>query len=326
MADPTTSNKLLAIPTRGSDSGTWDLPVNGNSNALDGMFGGVTTIPLSVATTILLTVPSTGSVSPTAGPNQSQNALIKFTGTLTGNVAVSFSLPGFYIVNNQCNVSSVVVVLAPIGGTGQICAPPGRKAHIFYDGTVLDFVDMPEVGSFMDMAVPTTPAWIVNSIPQPWLPCDGSVLNVNNYTALGNLLGSTFGGNGITTFGVPDLRARYRIPLDNQGSQGAAGRITTAVSGINGTTIGAAGGSQALQSHTHTTTLTDPGHFHANQLGISNQASPGAASSGGVQYINPVGNTPTLNATTNITINPTGAGTSGAIPPGLVFGISFIKT
>ena len=326
MADPTTSNKLLAIPTRGSDSGVWDLPVNGNSNALDGMFGGVTTIALSVSTTVLLTVPSTGSVSAGAGPNQSQNALIKFTGTLTGNVAIQFSLPGFYIVNNQCNVSSFIVALQASSGTTQICAPPGRKCHIFFDGTILDYVDMPEVGSFMDMAVAATPAWIVSSIPQPWLPCDGSVLNVNNYTSLGNLLGSTFGGNGITTFGLPDLRARYRIPLDNQGVQGAAGRVTAAVSGINGTTIGAAGGSQALQAHTHTTTLTDPGHFHTytsnnNGVGINPQA---AAANSGVQNNFP----PTSLATTNISVavNTTGTGNSGAIPPGLVFGISFIKT
>lgn len=323
MADPTTSNKLLAIPTRGSDSGVWDLPVNGNSNALDGMFGGVTTIALSSATGIILTVPGTGSVAPTAGPNQSQNAQIRFTGTLTGNVAIGFTLPGFYIVNNQCNIGSFVIALQPAAGSGQICAPPGRPAHIFYDGSVLQFINMPEVGSFMDMAVPTTPAWIVNSIPQPWLPCDGSVLNVNNYTALGNLLGSTFGGNGITTFGLPDLRARYRIPLDNQGSQGAAGRITSAVSGINGTTIGAEGGSQALQAHTHT--ATDPsGHNHSmNQITLFTPSlNPQLV------YANGGGGGSGSTGTTfvNISIATTGAGTSGAIPPGLVFGISFIKT
>jgi microcystin-dependent protein len=135
-------------------------------------------------------------------------------------------------------------------------------------------------------------------------------------------LGSTFGGNGVTTFGVPDLRARYRIPLDNQGSQGAAGRVTSAVSGINGTTIGAAGGSQALQAHTHG--ITDPGHSHtmAQFLAFTPTQNPqltyASGGGGGAGF--------TANATTNISVATTGSGASGAIPPGLVFGMSFIKT
>jgi microcystin-dependent protein len=323
LADPTTSNKLLAVPTRGSDSGTWDLPVNGNSNALDGILGGVTTISVSASTTILLSVPSTGSVSAGSGPNQSENAMIVLTGTLTGgNSVIQFTLPGFYIINNQCTVGTAFIQLAPASGTGnRIGAPIGRKCHVFFDGTNMDYVDMPEVGSFMDMAVPAVPAWISGCTVLPWLVCDGSVLNVNNYTALGNLLGSAFGGNGITTFGVPDLRARYRIPLDNQGVNGAAGNITAALSGINGTTIGAAGGSQSLQAHNHT--ATDPsGHNH-------NMSQVLIANGGGVQNFvaqGPVGNAVTSTTFVNVSIGTTGAGASGNIPPGLVFGISFIKT
>lgn len=329
MADPTTSNKLLAIPTRGSDSGVWDLPLNSNAAGLDGMLGGVTTIPLSVTTTILLSVPSTGSVSPTAGPNQSQNSLIKFTGTLTGDVFVGFTLPGFYIIHNQCTVGSFFVALAPASGTGlTIGCPPGRKTHVFFDGINMDYVDMPEVGSFMDMAVATTPSWMTVSAPAPWLVCDGNPgYSVNVYPALGALLGSTFGGNGITTFGVPDLRARYRIPLDNQGSQGAAGRITSAVSGINGTTIGAAGGNQGLQAHTHTTTIGDPGHAHTfgtNNNGAGADGGRAAAAAVGVTNNNPLTSVSTTNI--SVTVNTTGSGNSGAIPPGLVFGIAFIKT
>lgn len=321
MPDPTTSNILLAIPTRGSDVGTWDLAVNGNSNALDGKFGGVTTIALSSGTSFNLSVPGTGSVSPTAGPNQSQNALIRLTGTLTGNCSLGFSLPGFYIVENNC-LGNFWVALQVAGSTGALIgAPPGRKAHVFNDGSAMGFVDMPEVGSFMDLAVATTPPWMTICTIPPWLPCDGSVLNVNNYTALGNLLGSAFGGNGITTFGVPDLRSRYRIPLDNQGSQGAAGRITAAISGINGTTISAAGGSQSLQAHTHT--ASDPsGHNHSMGAQLE-------ASGGGTQFFatpGGVGGQQTGTTFVNISIATTGAGASGNIPPGLVFGMSFIKT
>lgn len=324
MPDPTTSNKLLLAPTRGSDSGTWDLPVNADWTALDGMLGGVTTIPLSTTTTILLTTPATGSVSASAGPNQSQNACLILTGTLTGNVALQFTLPGFYIINNQC-LGNFWVQLNPSTGTGNaITAPPGRKAHVFFDGANMDYVDTQEVGSFMDMAVATTPPWMTACSVAPWLICDGSLYTSSIFPALNALLGSTFGGNGLTTFAVPDLRARYRIPLDNMGTQGAAGRVTASISGINGTTIAASGGSQAaLTAHTHTSTLTDPGHLHGGgQASAQNELIGGA----GVAVGWGTSATTTLNATTNISVAVNTAGSGGSLPPGLVFGITFIKT
>lgn len=300
------------------------MPVNGNSIAIDGKLGGVQSLSFTSATTVLLTMPSTGTVSPSAGPNQSENALLKFTGTLTGNIVVQFTLPGFYIVHNQCTVGGFFVQLQPAAGTGSgnaVGAPPGRKVHVFYDGTSMDFVNMAEVGSFMDQAVATTPAWMNACTVAPWLICDGSTYNVSTYGQLGAYLGSTFGGNGITTFGVPDLRARYRIPLDNQGSQGAANRITAAISGINGTTWGSAGGDQRYQQHNHG--ITDPGHVHsfnAFVTGFGGSLSP----QGGANWQQTASNT--QNATTNITVNNSGTGSSGNIPPGIVFGMTFIKT
>ncbi len=325
MADPTTSNKLFATPTRGADSGVWDTPVNGNSSALDGILGGAASLAFTSATTVLLTVPSTGSVSAGAGPSQSQNALLKFTGTLTGNIVVQFTLPGFYIVHNQCTVGSFFVQLQPAAGTGggnAVGAPPGRKIHVFYDGTSMDYVNFAEPGSFMDQAVATTPAWMNACTVAPWLVCDGSVYTSSVFPTLNGYLGSTFGGNGITTFGVPDLLNRYRIPLDTKG----VNRVTSAVSGINGTTWGASGGNQNIQAHVHTTTITDPGHihiYHTNNSGAGAQFI--GASAGGTA---PNTNIGTDVATTNISVavNTSGLGASGNIPPGLIFGMTFIKT
>lgn len=42
--------------------------------------------------------------------------------------------------------------------------------------------------------------------PRGWLKCDGQVMGVSTNTALFSLLGTQFGGNGITTFNLPDLR------------------------------------------------------------------------------------------------------------------------
>ena len=47
--------------------------------------------------------------------------------------------------------------------------------------------------------------------PRDWVPCDGRMLNPQEYAALFSLIGATYGGNGLTTFAVPDLRGRLPI-------------------------------------------------------------------------------------------------------------------
>jgi microcystin-dependent protein len=48
-------------------------------------------------------------------------------------------------------------------------------------------------------------------IPRGWVPCDGRILPVAQYQALYALLGNTFGGNGPTTFALPDLRGKAPV-------------------------------------------------------------------------------------------------------------------
>ena len=69
--------------------------------------------------------------------------------------------------------------------------------------------------------------------PVNWLFCDGSVLNIAQYNALYALIGTTYGGNGSTTFAVPDLRGRLPIgqgtgPGLTQKPMGAKGGTETA--------------------------------------------------------------------------------------------------
>jgi len=47
-----------------------------------------------------------------------------------------------------------------------------------------------------------------NFCPRNWVPADGRLLPISQYTALFALYGTTFGGNGTTTFGLPDLQGR----------------------------------------------------------------------------------------------------------------------
>jgi microcystin-dependent protein len=54
-----------------------------------------------------------------------------------------------------------------------------------------------------------------NFAPRGWAQCNGQTLPINQYQALFALLGTAFGGNGIQTFGLPDLRSRTPIGQGN---------------------------------------------------------------------------------------------------------------
>lgn len=47
--------------------------------------------------------------------------------------------------------------------------------------------------------------------PKSWVQCRGQILPIQQYQALFALLGTTFGGNGVTTFGLPDLQGRVPV-------------------------------------------------------------------------------------------------------------------
>src|ERR1043166_7036811 len=54
-----------------------------------------------------------------------------------------------------------------------------------------------------------------NFAPQGWALCNGQLLPINQNQALFSLLGTTYGGNGQTTYALPDLRARAAIHKGN---------------------------------------------------------------------------------------------------------------
>ena len=47
-----------------------------------------------------------------------------------------------------------------------------------------------------------------NFAPRGWAFCDGQLLAINTNQALFSILGTTYGGDGRTSFGLPDLRGR----------------------------------------------------------------------------------------------------------------------
>lgn len=314
---PFTVNRSLNIPNTGDLPGAWGTTaVNANMNALDGQLGGVVTVSLTNVN-VTLTSNTSGTITPSAGPTQSDNAVVKFSGTLTGNCTITFPYPGYYIVENGCTVGTFYVQ-ARASGTGNVIGlPPGEPCHVYSDGTNMKYVNMGRVGEYMDMAVSTTPPWMTACTVQPYLPCMGQTVSIATFAALAALLGTTFGGNGLTHIGLPDMSNRFRIPIDLSGSS----RVTLAGSGITGTLFGAAGGSEFMQSHLHTSTFSAKISYSLGNTYTDGGSGPPVT----VIQAGPNANVPVTIATTMPTAT-NGTGSSQNMPPSLVAGITFIKT
>lgn len=235
MAEPSTVNGGLIIPNTGDLPGTWaSAALNPDFVALDGQLYGVQTISASNSA-IVLTSPANFTPTPSGGPTQAQNAVLRFTGVLTANVQVTLPLPGFYIVENL-TTGSFVLSFRALGSGDVIGIDQGEVQHIYNDGTNVKFVNLGRIGASEIWAgLSGMPAWVTACTVPPYLLCDGSVYSFSTYPYLGARLKGAFGGNGISTFGVPDLQGRVPLPYDGTGS-----RITPAGSGLNGQTIGAA--------------------------------------------------------------------------------------
>jgi microcystin-dependent protein len=88
--------------------------------------------------------------------------------------------------------------------------------------------------------------WAGNFAPSGWGLCNGQLLAIAQNTALYNVIGTTYGGNGVTTFALPDLRGRVPIHF-GQGS-GLTSRALGAKPGEEIHTLTAS----EMPSHTHT--------------------------------------------------------------------------
>lgn len=101
-----------------------------------------------------------------------------------------------------------------------------------------------------------------NFAPKGWAFCDGSLLPISQYTALFSLLGTTYGGNGTTTFALPDLRGR--VPVSSGQGPGLQQYPLGEMAGSETVTLITA----QIPAHTHTVQASegasapDPqGHF-----------------------------------------------------------------
>ncbi len=241
MVDPTTANTSLAVPLRGSNVGTWDVPVNDNTTAIDGMFGGVTTVALT-------------SASVTLASSQGKSGVIRITGTITQNLVIT--LPGIYkswVVDNQITNSPSSFAVGFASSANFIGIPPGVTSIVHTAG-LAKHVNLGKIGEFWDYAGSAVPTWaggVINTVP-PYLLCDGTAFSSATYPVLANLIGTT----------LPDARGRSRFNL-NQGTA----RLSSGGAGIDGNTNFASGGANGIALSTaHIPSLTSTG---ANTITVS---------------------------------------------------------
>ena len=125
-----------------------------------------------------------------------------------------------------------------------------------------------------------------NFAPRGWAFCNGQLLPINQNQALFSILGTTYGGNGTTTFALPNLQGRVPVYVGQ------------------GLTLGQSGGEQ-----THTLTQPEmPAHTHIPS------ANKGAANQG-LPANNFWSATGSYAAQPNNTMNPTGTTANGGSQP-----------
>jgi microcystin-dependent protein len=84
-----------------------------------------------------------------------------------------------------------------------------------------------------------------NFAPTGWALCNGTLLSISQNQALFSILGTTFGGNGTTTFGLPDLQGR--VPIHFGQGPGLSPYVLGQVAGSESVTLN----NTQLPSHNH---------------------------------------------------------------------------
>ena len=347
-----TSLKIQEIGN-GEQAGVWGNTTNTNWQLIEQAVAGVQTITMINAN---YTLTNLNGVL-----DEARNMVLVVQGTNSAiyQIIAPLNQPKMYVVSNQTTggyaitigASSGAVISIPNGTTAQVytdgtnfySAQTGSSGNFTVNGNLTVTGNTTEVGTltaanltvtnnasfavgptaptattgtnttqlattaFVQAAIVNTPSgsilmWPTASAPSGYLLCDGTAVSRTTYATLFALFGTTFGsGDGSTTFNLPSYTSR--MPY--------------------GTTIGATGGSAdaVVVSHTHTATVTDPGHYHFTTA--MNQ--PGGAVAIAGTVFNYGASTQSSTATTGISVANSTTGVSGTnanLPPYL--GINFI--
>jgi microcystin-dependent protein len=210
--------------------------------------------------------------------------------TLTGSLAADGQTPA--TGNLNMNTNRIVNVVDPT-----LAQDAATKAYV-------DTAVSTAIAPLNSVPTGSIQMWPTASAPTGYLLCAGAAVSRSTYAALFALIGTTFGvGDGSTTFNVPNYTSRFPY----------------------GTTVAATGGSAdaVVVSHTHTATVTDPGHQHNL---ITQSSGDNTVNGVPASLTNPLAlGGLTQTATTGISVSNSTTGVSGTnanLPPYL--GINFI--
>jgi microcystin-dependent protein len=188
-----------------------------------------------------------------------------------------------------------------IQGTPYICIYNSSDAAFYLHGFYGNAYNVPLLGG-MDY-------WDTVAPNSSFIFPVGQAISRTTYSAAFARWGTTYGaGDGTTTFNVPDKTGRVSAMKES-----SATRLTSTYFGGNSTSMGATGGLEShtlttaqLASHTHSNSLTDPGHSHTG--GATSTVTGYSAGGNGP----PALPSSTASATTGISINNASAGSGNA--------------
>lgn len=123
-----------------------------------------------------------------------------------------------------------------------------------------------------------------NFAPRGWAFCEGQLLAISSHSALFSLLGTTYGGDGRTTFGLPDLRGRTPIHPGHG-------------PGLSSYKLGQRGGQETvtltqlqMPSHSHTVTVTPGTGGSTTAQGTINAGATGSTNNPSGKFLAQSGN------------------------------------
>jgi microcystin-dependent protein len=136
---------------------------------------------------------------------------------------------------------------------------------ILHNATLLiTYFNSNKIGETMDGYIGEVKMFVGTFAPLNWEFCWGQTLQISSYSSLYSIIGAQFGGDGVTTFKLPDLRGR--IPIGGGDGPNLTPRTPGQMGGAENVTLTTA----QLPSHQHTvkcdTTGTSASNTPANNL------------------------------------------------------------
>lgn len=285
MVSTYTSINRFTLQGTGDNASTWgDVANNGVFKLVEDALDGLLDIDATGGSSITLT---TGN----GVTDQARIRRLRITGTPTSNISVFVPNVNKYYFVEAATSGSYTVTVAPTGGTGVTLTNPYKNLISVNTSLAFEAVTIPATTS--PFTTGELKAFYLTTAPSGWIAMSGLTIGNAISGATGRANADTqnlftvlwdndpnltvSGGRGSSassdyalnkTITLPDFRGRVPVGLDNMGGS-TAGRITSAGSGITGTTLGATGGAEVhtlttpqMPNHTHTASVTDPGHTH----------------------------------------------------------------